>query len=82
MHLISSNKKADSLTFKDLFRQANLSDLMDEESTERWLGYRDLRNDTAHEYGEKFAENTLKQLPLFIEDAKLLADTIERRNDA
>lgn len=55
---------------------------MDEESTERWLGYRDLRNDTAHEYGEKFAEDTLKQLPLFIEDAKLLADTIERSNDA
>ncbi|MDE0093245.1 MAG: nucleotidyltransferase substrate binding protein [Gammaproteobacteria bacterium] len=79
---LSSNKKADSLTFKDLFRQGNRSGLMDVGTTERWLGYRDLRNDTAHEYGEKFAENTLKQLPLFIENAKLLADTIERSNDA
>ena len=34
-------------------------------------------NDTAHDYGEDFAETTLKLLPDFVADAKALADAIE-----
>lgn len=37
---------------------------------------------TAHDYGEDFAEATLRLLPDFIRDAKALAATIERANDA
>ena len=38
-------------------------------------------NDTAHDYGEGFAETTLKLLPDFVADAKTLADVIEEGND-
>ena len=38
-------------------------------------------NDTAHDYGEGFAETTLKLLPDFIADAKTLADVIEEADD-
>ncbi len=50
---------------------------MDIEATERWLAYRNNRNDTAHDYGEDFAAKTLKLLSAFIADAKVLADMIE-----
>ena len=77
----ASNRQADRLYFKDLFRHAARHDLIDCEAVERWLGYRDNRNDTAHNYGEDFAEATLKLLPAFVEDAKALADMIEAAND-
>ncbi len=77
----ASNQQADHLYFKDLFRHAARYDLIDCEAVERWLGYRDNRNDTAHNYGEDFAEATLKLLPVFVEDAKTLADMIEAAND-
>ena len=48
---------------------------------ERWLSYRDNRNDTAHDYGEEFAETTLKLLPAFVEDAKALAILIVQSDD-
>ena len=44
---------------------------------ERWMEYRDNRNETAHDYGEAFAEATLTLLPDFISDASHLADVIE-----
>ena len=77
----ASNRQADRLHFKDLFRHAARHDLIDCEAVERWLGYRDNRNDTAHNYGEDFAEATLKLLPAFVGDAKALADMIEAAND-
>ncbi len=77
----ASNRQADRLNFKDLFRHAAHHDLIDIEKVERWLHYRDIRNDTARDYGEKFADTTLKLLPAFIADAKALADMIEQTND-
>lgn len=77
----ASNRQADRLNFKDLFRHAARHDLIDTDAVERWLHYRDNRNDTAHDYGENFAETTLKLLPAFVEDAKVLADMIERTDD-
>ena len=73
----ASNRQADRLVFKDLFRYASRHGLIDIDAAERWLVYRDNRNDTAHDYGEDFAETTLKLLPAFIADAKTLADTID-----
>ena len=77
----ASNRRADELVFKDLFRHAAKHRLIDVEEAERWLTYRDSRNDTAHKYGEHFAEAILELLPAFIADAKSLADTIEAAND-
>ena len=77
----ASNRQADRLHFKDLFRHAARHDLIAVDAAERWLRYRDNRNTTAHDYGEDFAEATLGLLPTFIEDAKALADAIEHAGD-
>ncbi|MCY4302272.1 MAG: nucleotidyltransferase substrate binding protein [Aestuariivita sp.] len=77
----ASNQQADRLTFKDLFRYAAKHALIDTDTVERWLDYRDNRNATAHDYGRDFAETTLKLLPIFIVDAKALADMIEAAED-
>ena len=73
----ASNRQVDRLVFKDVFRHAAKHDLVSADAAERWLQYRDNRNDTAHDYGAGFADATLKLLPQFIVDAKALADAIE-----
>jgi len=78
----ASNRQADRLPFKDLFRHGAKHGLLDPEAVERWLRYRDNHNDTAHDYGEHFAETTLQLLPTFITDAKALAERIEAASDA
>lgn len=72
----SSNRAVDKLSFKDIFRYANKHTLIDEATCERWLRYRDSRNNTAHDYGESFAESTLSLLPEFIQDARILLTVI------
>ena len=72
----ASNKAVDALTFKDIFRHATKHSLIDTQTCERWLQYRDNRNSTAHDYGVQFAESTLKILPVFIEDARNLAQIL------
>ena len=62
-------------------RAAARHDLIAPDAVDRWLRYRDNRNDTAHDYGEDFAEATLRLLPDLIQDAKALAGMIERTND-
>ena len=77
----ASNRHADRLTFKNAFRHAAKHDLISVDACERWFAYRDNRNDTAHDYGEKFAETTLKLLPEFIVDARNLARIIAEETD-
>jgi len=77
----ASNRQADRLVFKDLFRHAAKHGLIDLDTCERWLKYRDNRNDTAHNYGEDFAESTLELLPAFLADARALAEVIEEAED-
>ena len=77
----ASNRRADQLTFKDIFRYANKHCLISAEACERWFGYRDNRNHTAHDYGEAFAEATLGLLPSFIADARDLVQVIEEGRD-
>lgn len=71
-----TSRQVDRLTFKELFRHAAKHGLLELEESERWLIYRDNRNDTAHDYGEGFAEETLRLLPTFIVDATRLAEVI------
>ena len=77
----ASNRQADNLSFKDMFRHAAKHGLIKADAVERWIRYRDSRNDTAHGYGVLIAETTLKLLPAFIRDAKDLAEMIEAAND-
>ena len=77
----ASNRQADRLTFKNAFRHAVKHDLITVDACERWFAYRDNRNDTAHDYGEQFAETTLKLLPSFINDARNLARIIAEHAD-
>lgn len=76
-----SSKAVDKLTFKDVFRNGVLRQIISTEECERWLSYRDNRNSTAHDYGVLFAEETLLLLPNFIADAKKLNDTIKSMNN-
>ena len=77
----ASNRQADQLAFKDVFRHASKHGLIPADACERWLEYRDNRNDTAHDYGEGFAVATLKLLPRFVGDARNVADVIEGEGD-
>nr|VFK14213.1 MAG: nucleotidyltransferase substrate binding protein, HI0074 family [Candidatus Kentron sp. LPFa] len=72
----ASSRMADELHFKDLFRHAVKHGLLGLDEVERWFSYRDNRNTTAHDYGEIFAEETLRLLPKFIADAERLRKRI------
>lgn len=76
---LASSKQADQLTFKDIFRLAAKHGLISLEEAERWLTYRDNRNDTAHDYGEGFANQTLALLPQFILDASHVNQVIRQQ---
>lgn len=73
----AGGRAVDKLYFKDLFRHAAKHGLLSTEEVERWFAYRDNRNTNAHDYGEKFAEETLRLLPGFIADAKLLKERLD-----
>jgi hypothetical protein len=75
------SKAVDQLVFKDVFRHAVLRNVISAAACERWLQYRDNRNNTAHDYGVNFAEDTLVLLPPFIADATALAITITQLNN-
>lgn len=79
---LHSNKEADRLYFKDIFREGVKRSLISTETCERWLQYRDNRNTTAHDYGAHFAEETLAILPQFVADAKELSAMITQQNHA
>ncbi|MCY4582225.1 MAG: nucleotidyltransferase substrate binding protein [Chloroflexi bacterium] len=69
----ASNRDVDELFFKDIFRHAAKHALIAGEACERWLTYRDIRNRSAHQYGEQYARDVLDALPAFITDAQSLS---------
>ena len=73
----ASKKAVDALTFKDLFRHAYKHSLLNEDEISRWMKYRDNRNNTAHDYGRAFAEETLALIDDFLKDVKNLRTVIE-----
>lgn len=73
-----SKKSLDMLTFKDIFRSANKFSLLTGSETERWMKYRDNRNNTEHDYSEKFATETLALMQNFIADTEHLKAVIDR----
>ena len=71
-------KSVDDLSFKEVFRHAGKHGLLETDAIARWFSYRNNRNVVAHDYGEKFAEETLVLLPAFIGDASQLADALQK----
>lgn len=74
-----SSREIDALTYKDVFRRAAKHGLLTPEAVDRWFKYRDNRNDTAHDYGILFAEETVKLMADFLKDAKELERTLEKQ---
>lgn len=72
-------KKLDAMPVKDILRLAATHGLMSVAEVERWFAYRDNRNNTAHDYGEGFARETLVLLPGFIADANALEAALRAR---
>lgn len=70
-------KEVDQLVFKEILRHGAKHGLLSIDEVGRWFDYRDNRNDTAHDYGVGFAEETLKLLPNFIDDAERLKDRLD-----
>ena len=73
----ATKKSVDTLSFKDIFRNANKYSLLKEEAVNRWFKYRDNRNNTAHDYGKAFAEETLSLIEDFIKDTEELKKVID-----
>lgn len=73
----ATKKAVDQLVYKDLFRYALKHSLLTEDEVQRWFKYRDNRNNTAHDYGQRFAEETLVLLDEFIKDAHRIKEVIE-----
>ncbi len=72
-------KKLQATPIKDVLRLAAVHDLMTLAEVERWFRYRDNRNNTAHDYGEQFADKTLVLIPDFLQDIATLANVLERK---
>lgn len=64
---------------KELLRLAGVHGLMTLDEVERWFTYRDNRNNTAHDYGEHFANETLGLISPFLRDIATFADVLEQK---
>ncbi len=77
-----SPRSVDTLVVNDVLRHAGKHGMLDESGVERWLAYRANRNSTAHDYGEGFANITLKLLPAYLQDVRALAAPLQAVFDA
>lgn len=77
-----SPRTVDAMVYNDVLRHAGKHDLLDIDAVERWLAYRANRNTSAHDYGEGFANATLKLLSRYLQDVRLLAPKIQAIFDA
>lgn len=75
-------REVDRLVFNDVLRQAGKHGLLEIDEVSRWLKYRANRNTTAHDYGEDFANETMKLLPAYLQDARALADRLDEASNA
>jgi nucleotidyltransferase substrate binding protein (TIGR01987 family) len=72
-------RAVDDLIFNDVLRHANKHGLLDAAAAERWFAYRDNRNNTALDYGEGFAQETLALMPDFLSDSRRLETTLREK---
>lgn len=74
-----SPKAVDELFYKDVLRHAGKHGLMSPEEISRWFAYRENRNNTAHDYGDGFARETLALMPSFLDDARLIEAVLREK---
>jgi len=74
-----SPRSVDELTYKEVLRHAAKHGLLSTVEVTRWFAYRDNRNNTAHDYGKGFAEDTLALMPTFLADARALETTLREK---
>jgi len=74
----ASPRSVDTWVFNDVLRYAGKHGVLKTTEVERWLAYRANRNSTAHDYGKGFANETLKLLPVYMNDVRHLAQQIQR----
>ena len=77
-----SPRSVDSLVFNDVLRHSGKHAVLDQAEVERWLAYRANRNNTAHDYGVGFANDTLTLLPAYLVDVRALAEKLQKVFDA
>ena len=77
-----SPRSVDALVFNDVLRHGGKHGLLDAAAVERWLQYRANRNNTAHDYGVGFANQTLTLLPGYLADVRALAEVLQKVFDA
>lgn len=77
----STGTQVASMTYKEVFRQAVAKGIITPDICERWFNYSNIRNRTAHDYGEDFAEETLPVIADFLSDTEQLIQSIDRLND-
>ena len=65
-------------SFKNIFRHAAKHTLITGDECERWLHYRDCRNNSVYLYGEDYAEEMLAALPTFVTDAQAVSRAIQQ----
>jgi len=75
-------RSVDSLVFNDVLRHSGKHGVLDQAGVERWLTYRANRNNTAHDYGVGFANDTLTLLPAYLVDVRALAEKLQEVFDA
>lgn len=74
-----SPKAVDELFCKDVLRHTGKHGLISPEAISRWFAHRDNRNNTAHDYGEGFARETLTLMPSFLDDARLIEAALREK---
>lgn len=77
-----SPREVDRLVFNDVLRQCGKHGVLELLAVTRWLAYRANRNNTAHDYGVQFADQTLTLLPAYVQDVRLLATKLQEVFDA
>ena len=77
-----SPREVDRLVFNDVLRHCGKHGVLDLPALERWLAYRANRNNTAHDYGVEFANQTLTLLPAYVRDVRSLAIQLQQVFDA
>ena len=65
-----------------VLRHAGKHGMLSSAEVERWLAYRANRNNTAHDYGAGFANDTLQLLPAYLQDVRALSAALQKVFDA
>jgi len=65
-------RRLEQTPVKEILRLCAQHGLMTVDEVERWFSYRDVRNSTAHQYGEAFVTQTMALMSHFLADAAAL----------